>query len=322
MHRVAIFLRATLSLLVVLGLASPVMPAPPISPGGILVADQGTGMIHHYSAIGTDLGAFAGGLASPSWITADRNGNVYVSEYGGNRIRKFSASGVNLLTITTTFTPGGVAIGSDGTIYVAHYNAGAIHHYSSAGGDLGVFASYAGCATGCGTDFIKFDAAGNLYVGDFQPLGRVRLISPAGVDQGDFVTLEGVEGLAFDSLGNLYVGNFLHFIIKRFSPSGTDLGTFAAVGDPGSAYGLAFDGEGNLYAANFGGANVLKFSSTGVSLGIFASVGLVGPRDLVVVPPGGPITKDECKDGGWESFDFPRTFKNQGDCIQFVNTGK
>jgi len=66
--------------------------------------------------------------------------------------------------------------------------------------------SYAGCDNGCGTDFIKFDAAGNLYVSDFQPIGRVRLISSAGVDLGDFVTsgiLQGVEGLGFDVSGNL-----------------------------------------------------------------------------------------------------------------------
>ena len=34
--------------------------------------------------------------------------------------------------------------------------------------------------------------------------------------------------------------------------------------------------------------------------------------------------KDECKNGGWA--DLTRTdgssFKNQGDCIQYVNTGK
>ncbi len=35
-----------------------------------------------------------------------------------------------------------------------------------------------------------------------------------------------------------------------------------------------------------------------------------------------PTNKDQCKNGGWMTFDFPRTFKNQGDCIQFVNTGK
>ncbi|HKO36023.1 MAG TPA: thrombospondin type 3 repeat-containing protein [Pyrinomonadaceae bacterium] len=36
----------------------------------------------------------------------------------------------------------------------------------------------------------------------------------------------------------------------------------------------------------------------------------------------GPPTKDQCKNGGWQFFNYPRTFKNQGDCIQFVNTGK
>ena len=35
-----------------------------------------------------------------------------------------------------------------------------------------------------------------------------------------------------------------------------------------------------------------------------------------------PTNKDQCKNGGWMNFFFPRTFKNQGDCIQFVNTGK
>jgi len=36
----------------------------------------------------------------------------------------------------------------------------------------------------------------------------------------------------------------------------------------------------------------------------------------------GPPTKDQCKNGGWQFFNYPRTFANQGDCIQFVNTGK
>jgi hypothetical protein len=35
-----------------------------------------------------------------------------------------------------------------------------------------------------------------------------------------------------------------------------------------------------------------------------------------------PTNKDQCKNGGWMTFNLPHTFKNQGDCIQFVNTGK
>ena len=35
-----------------------------------------------------------------------------------------------------------------------------------------------------------------------------------------------------------------------------------------------------------------------------------------------PTTADACKKDGWKAFYLPRRFKNQGDCIQYVNTGK
>ncbi len=37
---------------------------------------------------------------------------------------------------------------------------------------------------------------------------------------------------------------------------------------------------------------------------------------------GPPTNKNQCKNHGWATFTIPRAFKNQGDCIQFVNTGK
>jgi hypothetical protein len=33
----------------------------------------------------------------------------------------------------------------------------------------------------------------------------------------------------------------------------------------------------------------------------------------------GPVTKDQCKKGGWQS--FGTMFKNQGRCVSFVVTG-
>ena len=286
-----------------------------ISPGDILVVDEDLGVVRHYTNSGSDLGLFASGLSAPAWIASDQNGNIYVSEYGGAKIDKFSPSGNILLVITTLYTPGGVAIGSDGSIYVAHYDRGAIHRYSAVGTDLGIFATYAGCETGCGTDFIKFDSAGNLYVSDFQPVGRIRLISPTGGDLGNFVVAGGVEGMAFDATGNLLVSNYLNGIIQMYSPTGEDLGVFAPIGS--GFYGLAFDNQGNLYSSVTNSGMIEKFSSSGAALGGFG----IGGRDLLVVL-GGPTTEDECMKGGWTSFGFPRTFKNQGDCIQFVNTGK
>src|SRR6266850_2174505 len=89
--------------------------AAPISAGDILVADPRSGTIRQYSASGGDLGVFARDLSSPSWITADRIGNIYVSEHDGQRISKFSPAGLNplLLTITTPYKPGGVQVGTD-----------------------------------------------------------------------------------------------------------------------------------------------------------------------------------------------------------------
>jgi hypothetical protein len=46
------------------------------------------------------------------------------------------------------------------------------------------------------------------------------------------------------------------------------------------------------------------------------------PTPTATPAPAVPTTKEQCKSGGWRNFVSPRTFKNQGDCIQFVNTGK
>lgn len=35
-----------------------------------------------------------------------------------------------------------------------------------------------------------------------------------------------------------------------------------------------------------------------------------------------PTNKGQCQDEGWKTFNFPRLFKNRGDCIQFVDTRK
>jgi hypothetical protein len=46
--------------------------------------------------------------------------------------------------------------------------------------------------------------------------------------------------------------------------------------------------------------------------------------DLYTFEPNTPATKDDCKNGDWQARqrdDFS-AFKNQGDCIQYVNTGK
>ena len=43
---------------------------------------------------------------------------------------------------------------------------------------------------------------------------------------------------------------------------------------------------------------------------------------ILTTTPLDPTSKDQCMNGGWATFTSPHPFKNQGDCIQYVNTGK
>ena len=57
---------------------------------------------------------------------------------------------------------------------------------------------------------------------------------------------------------------------------------------------------------------------------VVATVGVgASPDGLAITPGVGPPTnKDQCNKGGWKIFTIPQKFKNQGDCMSFVNTGK
>lgn len=83
----------------------------------------------------------------------------------------------------------------------------------------------------------------------------------------------------------------------------------------------------NPDAVVLGGFGVNQGSGNG---GIFAAtdaLGISADGDGVTYdfePYRVPTTKDECKQGGWQNVRRAdgTTFKNQGDCIQYVNTGK
>lgn len=53
-----------------------------------------------------------------------------------------------------------------------------------------------------------------------------------------------------------------------------------------------------------------------------ADFDLDGIGDACDPQTGPPTNMDQCKDYGWMRFDVPRRFNNQGDCIQFVITGR
>lgn len=87
---------------------------------------------------------------------------------------------------------------------------------------------------------------------------------------------------------------------------------FAEAGRRTVAFGLVIQPDGRLVAAGTALTSTGDFADFDFALARYES-GLVPGR-------GPPTDKEECKHGGWQTFDLPRDFRNQGDCIQFVNT--
>lgn len=52
-----------------------------------------------------------------------------------------------------------------------------------------------------------------------------------------------------------------------------------------------------------------------------ANFDLDGKGDACDSQTGPPTSEEQCKNGGWMRFDFPRTFRSQGDCLRFFVTG-
>ncbi len=102
--------------------------------------------------------------------------------------------------------------------------------------------------------------------------------------------------------------------LVRYLPDGSLDTTFSGDGIVHDVRGLVLllQPDGRLVAAG-------SFSATGGEGGfdIYLS------RYLGSAAPGvGPPTnKEQCKKGGWRTFTVPRRFVDQGDCIDFVNSG-
>jgi uncharacterized protein (TIGR03437 family) len=230
-----------------------------ISPGGIISTIAGSGQ----SRFSGDGGlATAASLNSPEHLAIDLAGNLYIADYGNQRVRKVGPDGV-ITTVAGNGTKG--FSGDDGPATAASLNQ---------------------------PRGLVLDAAGNLYISDSNNF-RVRKVTARGIvvtvagtgvsgSSGDGgpatrASLGSLGGVALDSSGSLYVAVPSHDRVRRIGPDGiittvAGSGTRGFSGDGGPATaaslyrpgGLAFDQAGNLYVSEEGNGRVRKISSSGV----------------------------------------------------------
>jgi streptogramin lyase len=195
----------------------------------------------------------------PTGAALDVNGNMYISDYGNQVVRKISPAGVvtslaGMAGVTGTNNgtgtaarfngPAGVAVDGSGNVYVAEYKNHAIRKITPGGmvttlaGRPGTYGTNNG--TGTAARFtnpigVAVDTSGTVYVGD---LGNsaIRKITPLGVVTtlaglvGTSGTNDGVgvaarfnqpEGVAVDGSNYVYVADAGNNCIRKVAPDGT-----------------------------------------------------------------------------------------------------
>jgi sugar lactone lactonase YvrE len=232
------------------------------------IAGNGT-----YGFAGDGAAATSAELNFPHGLCVDSSGNIFIADFGNNRIRKI-VSGGNISTFAgnglTSYsgdsggatqaqfnTPSGVAIDAAGNIYVADTINNAVRQITT----KGVISTFAGTGT-----------AG--FSGDGSAANKGQLNAP--------------QGVAVDAAGNVYIADSGNLRVRVVGTNG-NISTFAGSGSPG--YGgdggaatsatfylpsaVATDKSGNVYIADYQVSVVRKVVSGG-TISTVAGNGMTG----------------------------------------------
>jgi sugar lactone lactonase YvrE len=194
----------------------------------------------------------------PDGIACDAVGNLYISDFGNNTVRKITPAG-KVTTLVGTAGPHGSADGS-----------GAAARFK---GPFG----------------IACDAAGNLYVADtanatirkITPAGKVTTLAGKARDRGSAdgsgaaARFNYPIGIACDAAGNLYVADTYNDTIRKIKPAGEVTTIAGKVGSRGSTDGsaaaarfnlpggIACDAAGNLYVTDSLNSTIREITPAG-----------------------------------------------------------
>ena len=239
------------------------------SNGLLAVADYGNKCIHLLTATGAlersiGKGELGVGLFG---LTFDLEGNIWVADWGNNRVVKLSQRGHLLRTVQNAgnkgdcfCNPTSVCVSPEGLVYICDRNNHHVTVHDEGGKFLFAFGS-----KGSGIrEFDKprdlaFGSNGLVYVVDDEN-GIVTVWSKGGTFEKDFKPKYAPHSIAATSDGHLLITTFLCHnvmvytvegeLIHQFGANGSDLGEFHEI------CGITVDDKGLVYVADAGNYRV------------------------------------------------------------------
>lgn len=222
-------------------------------------------------------------IKDPRGIAFDSDGNLYIADSGGNRVRKVDKDTGVITTVAGTGAQGfggdgyeatsaqlayptGIAFDAQDNLYISDNGNNRVRRVDA---DDGIITTFAGNGV-----YVDYD----LDVGDGLPAPSAELSSP--------------RGLAFDADGNLYIAESGNNRIRRVDTLGV-ISTFAGTGIWGQGgyagdgdlatlaklnfpMDVAFDAAGNLYIADSNNNRIRMVDKTTRNISTVAGQGYFG----------------------------------------------
>jgi sugar lactone lactonase YvrE len=277
----------------------------------------------HYGAI-VNVGS---GFSTPTGVSVDAYGNVFVADFGNSAIKEILA--VNgtipaspvINTLGSGFAnPFTAAVDASGNVYVADYGHKQVKEIEAVNGSIP--ASPTIRVLGAGFSFIfgtAVDGKGDAFITDYGHNSVKELVAVGGVMPPDpkiLVLGSGFNipaGLAVDGNGNVFVGDQNNNAVKEILASSGYTTTITVATGFSTPDGVAIDQYGDVFVANDGGNTVneimavngvIPASPTVLTLG----TGFLQPFDVAVDKSGNVYVADRGNNAVKEIVRAPANF--------------
>ena len=244
------------------------------------------------------------GSIVPAGVAVDGAGNVYVMDKASGGVLESIGGSVFTLSTSLPSTPQQIAVDESGNVYTVGSGTSAIQKLQLAG--AGSPATYTATslsytpATGTPSpSAVAVDAAGNVYVADYQSGGAsiYKLSLTANTLQTQTTVATGLSNpvsLAVDGAGNIYAADQGAHAVLKFAP-GLSAGVYAYVNSTllssVTPVAVAVDAAGDVYVQDMASVSVLEIPVSGPSTATVLT-GLSSPSGLAVNGQGNVYSAD------------------------------